>query len=127
MDAYVAEIKKLENKFSGLEIHYVVRDNNVVADILSKLGSNRVEVQLGVFVHELHHPLVTITAPMSTDPILPESCREVMMLEVDWCTTFIDYIKDKVLPPGIKRDDAEAIRIIRHSKNYVLIDGKLYK
>jgi ribonuclease HI len=39
MDAYVAEIRKLENKFSGLEIHHVIRDNNVGADVLSKLGS----------------------------------------------------------------------------------------
>ena len=35
MDAYVAEIRKLENKFSGLEIHHVVRDNNVAANVLS--------------------------------------------------------------------------------------------
>ena len=40
---------------------------------------------------------------------------------------FINYIKDKVLPPGIKKDDAEAVRIMRHSKNYVLVDNKLYK
>ena len=39
MDAYVEEIRKLENKFSGLEIHNVDRDNNVGADVLSKLGS----------------------------------------------------------------------------------------
>jgi ribonuclease HI len=29
MDTYFAEIHKLEKKFSGLEIHHVVRDNNV--------------------------------------------------------------------------------------------------
>jgi hypothetical protein len=34
MDAYVVEIRKLENKFSGLEIHHVIRDNNVGADVL---------------------------------------------------------------------------------------------
>ena len=39
MDAYVEEIRKLENKFSGLEIDHVDRDNNVGSDILSKLGS----------------------------------------------------------------------------------------
>jgi ribonuclease HI len=38
MDAYVIEICKLEKKFSGLEIHHVVCDNNVGADVLSKLG-----------------------------------------------------------------------------------------
>src|SRR6185503_19832058 len=36
MDAYIAEIRKLENKFSGLEIHHVVRDNIVAAYVLSK-------------------------------------------------------------------------------------------
>ena len=50
-----------------------------------------------------------------------------MMIEIDWRTAFIDYIKDKVLPPGIKKDDAEAVHIMRRSKNYVLVDDKLYK
>ena len=49
------------------------------------------------------------------------------MIETDWRSMFIDYIKDKLLPPGIKKDDAEAIHIMRCSKNYVLIDDKLYK
>jgi hypothetical protein len=40
MNAYVMEICKLEKKFSGLEIHHVVRNNNVGADVLSKLGSD---------------------------------------------------------------------------------------
>jgi hypothetical protein len=39
MDAYVIEIHKLKNKFSGLEIHHVIHDNNVEADVLLKLGS----------------------------------------------------------------------------------------
>jgi hypothetical protein len=42
MDAYVQEVRKLENKFFGLKIHHVVREHNVGADILSKLGSTRV-------------------------------------------------------------------------------------
>jgi hypothetical protein len=34
MDAYCLEVRKLENKFYGLEFHHVVRDNNVAADVL---------------------------------------------------------------------------------------------
>jgi hypothetical protein len=41
MDAYVQEVHKMENKFSGLEVHHVVREHNVGVDIQSKLGSNR--------------------------------------------------------------------------------------
>jgi ribonuclease HI len=50
MDAYVQEVHKLENKFSGLEVYHVVREHNVGADILSKLGSTRAQVPAGVFI-----------------------------------------------------------------------------
>jgi hypothetical protein len=40
MDAYITEIHKLKNKFSGMEIHHVILDNNVGADVLSKLDSD---------------------------------------------------------------------------------------
>ena len=49
------------------------------------------------------------------------------MIETDWRMAFINYIKNKVLPPGVKKDDTEAVCIMRRSKNYVLIDNKLYK
>ena len=73
MDAYVAEIRKLENKFSGLEIHHVIRDNNVAADVLSKLGSDRADVPSGMFVHELHHPSINISTQMEVDPVPQET------------------------------------------------------
>jgi ribonuclease HI len=58
MDTYCLEVRKLENKFYGLEFHHIVRDNNVAADVLSKLGSTRAQVPAGVFVHELHVPSI---------------------------------------------------------------------
>jgi hypothetical protein len=51
MDAYYLEVYKLENKFYGLEFHHIIRDNNIAADVLSKLGSTRTQVPAGVFVH----------------------------------------------------------------------------
>jgi ribonuclease HI len=39
MDAYCAEMRKLEGKFYGVEYHHVVQADNEVADELSKLGS----------------------------------------------------------------------------------------
>jgi len=83
MDAYIAEIRKLENKFSGLEIHHVISDNNVAADVLSKLGSDRAELPPGIFVHEIHHPPINISTPMEIDTVPQETSREVMMIEVD--------------------------------------------
>ena len=84
MDAYVEEIRKLENKFAGLEMHYVDRDNNVGADLLSKLGSTRAAVPPGVFVHELHYPSVKIQSQQTADTEDPATVREVLMIEEDW-------------------------------------------
>jgi ribonuclease HI len=40
MDAYCTAIRKLEDKFYGIEFHLVVRPNNQAADELLKLGSS---------------------------------------------------------------------------------------
>jgi hypothetical protein len=94
MDAYCLEVRKLENKFYGLEFHHVVCDNNVAADVLSKLGSTRAQVPSGVFVHELHAPSIPEPAPPTTDPAHPPVGQEVMMIDVDWRQPFIDYIRE---------------------------------
>ena len=50
VDAYCAAIRKLEDKFSGIEYHHVVWANNQVADELSKIGSTQADILAGVFV-----------------------------------------------------------------------------
>src|SRR5688572_4732893 len=122
MDAYCKEVRKLENKFSGLEFHHIVRDNNVAADVLSKMGSTRAEVPAGIFVHELRKPSIP---EQVTPPVVPttDASREIMMIEVDWRTPFIDYIKDHQLPS----DRNKAEQISRRAKNYVLVGDKLYR
>jgi ribonuclease HI len=58
MDAYCAEVQKLEKNFEGLEILHVLRDSNIAADVLAKLGSNRAKVLPCVFVEELPSPSI---------------------------------------------------------------------
>jgi ribonuclease HI len=123
MDAYCIEVRKLENKFYGLEFHHIVRDNNVAADVLSKLGSTRAQVPAGVFVHELHAPSIPELAPTTTDPAPPLAGQEVMMIDVDWRQPFIDYIRDKKVP----MDKNLAEQLIRRAKSYVLVGDKLYR
>jgi ribonuclease HI len=83
IDAYCLEVHKLENTFYGLEFHHVVRDNNVAADVLSKLGSTRAQVPAGVFVHELHAPSSPEPVPTTTDLAHLPAGQEVMMIDVD--------------------------------------------
>ena len=113
MDAYVEEIRKLENKFSGLEIYHVDRDKNVGADVLSKLGSTRAAVPLGLFVHELHHPSMEVPSQQVADSEATAIVREVLMIEKDWRTQFIDFIKEFKLPPHVDAKSTKAARIIR--------------
>ena len=127
MDAYIEEIRKLENKFSGLEIHHVNRDNNVGADVLSKLGSTRAAVPPGVFVHELHHPSVKVQSQQVTDTEVSAIVKEVLMIEEDWRTQFIDFIKEFKLPPHVDSKSAEAARITRRTKGFILVGDNLYK
>ena len=53
MDSYCAKIRKLEGKFYGIEYHHVVRDQNQLADHLSKIGSSRAMIPPGVYVQDL--------------------------------------------------------------------------
>src|SRR5688572_1077080 len=75
MGKYFTAVRKLEDKFEGLEFHHVERDRNAAADALSKLGSNRTQVPPGVFVQEVPHPSI------SSDPV--EECNVLSQPESD--------------------------------------------
>jgi ribonuclease HI len=123
MDACCLEVRKLENKFYGLEFHHVVRDNNVAEDVLSKLGSTHAQVPEGVFVHELHAPSIPEPAPPTIDLAHPSTGQEVMMIDVDWRQPFIDYLREQKVPS----DKNLAEQLIRRAKSYILVEDKLYR
>ena len=58
MDAYCTEIRKLEEKFYDIEYHHVVRDQNQLADHLSKLASSRAVIPSGFFIQDLLVPSI---------------------------------------------------------------------
>jgi hypothetical protein len=127
MDAYVQEMSKLENKFSGLEVHHVVWEHNIGADVLSKLGSSREQVPAGVFIQELKQPSIKLSPQVITDAGIQQPDREVMMLGEDWREAYIDFVRDQRLPAGVNARSAEAARVMRRSKGFVLVDSKLYR
>jgi ribonuclease HI len=127
IDAYVQEVHKLENKFSGLEVHHVIREHNVGADILSKLGSTRAQVLAGVFVQELNQPSIKSSPQVTTDAGLQQPDREVMMLGKDWREAYINFIWDHRLLAGMDARSAGAACVMRRSKGFILVDNKLYR
>jgi hypothetical protein len=125
VNAYCAEVRKLEDHFEGLEFHHVSRDNNVAADVLSKLGSKRALVSAGVFVQDLRKPSIRLLSDPETSPSDVLGSRDVLMAEaeVDWRLDFIAYIVEKCVP----EDKVEREKIIRRAANYVVIGTELYR
>jgi hypothetical protein len=110
MDTYCAEVQKLEKIFQGLKILHVLRDSNIAADVLTKLGSNRAKVPPGVFIEELPSP--SIKQPGRITPEPPAPTTQIMVITRSWTQDFIDYIKENKLPTNRE----EVTRIIRKKK-----------
>jgi hypothetical protein len=108
MNAYCAEVCKLEDHFEGLEFHHVSCDNNVAADVLSKLGSQCMLVPAGVFVQDLRKPLIRL--------LMTEAANI-------WHLDFIAYIVEK----RVKEDKVKREKIARHAANYIVIGTELYR
>jgi ribonuclease HI len=118
MGKYCTAVRKLEDKFEGLEFHHVERDRNMAADVLSKLGSSQTQVPPGVFVKEILHP--------SISPDRAEECNTLSQPESDyddWRGPIIKYIKNEEEPD----DKNAAERIARQSAHYTLIGETLYR
>src|SRR5512133_2568859 len=59
MEAYIDEVRKLEEHFDGLQMEHVPRAQNDIADGLSKCAALKLPVEPGIFVLKLTQPSVT--------------------------------------------------------------------
>ncbi len=81
MEAYCDEVRRLEDKFYGLELNHIARRYNETADELAKIASGRTTVPPDVFSQDLHQPSVKINdtpepeAP-SVQPEVPSAQSE---------------------------------------------------
>jgi hypothetical protein len=95
MDAYGVEVCKLEGHFEGIVFHHVCRDNNIAADVPSKLGSKCLLVLAGVFVQDLRKTTIKLFFDLESpadDTPLPGG-RDVLKAEAedDWLLDFIAF------------------------------------
>ena len=65
MEAYVDEVRKLEEHFDGLQMEHVPRAQNDVGDGLSKCAALKLPVEPGIFVLKLTQPSVTSSTGQS--------------------------------------------------------------
>jgi transposase InsO family protein/ribonuclease HI len=82
MEAYCDEVRRLEDKFYGLELNHIARRYNETAAELAKIASGQTTVPPDVFSRDLHQPSVkTDDAPeperASAQPEAPSAQPEV--------------------------------------------------
>jgi hypothetical protein len=82
-----------------------LHDSNIAADILTKLGSDRVKVPPDVFMEELS--AYSIKQPSEITPELPAPTTQILVITRSWAQDFIDYIKENKLP--INKEEATRI------------------
>jgi ribonuclease HI len=142
MEAYCDEVRRLEDKFYGLELNHVARRHNKTANELAKIASRRTTVPPDVFSRDIHQPSVkTDDTPepeeasgqpkeASAQPEAPLAAEgEALRVEGErngvtpnrnWKTPYLQYLHGGELP----LDKAEAWRLARRAKSFVLLGDK---
>ncbi|SPT18421.1 unnamed protein product [Triticum aestivum] len=68
MEAYLAEVRKMEKQFLGLELQHVPRGTNKEADDIAKRASRRLPQEPGVFEERLFKPSTSPPAAETAPP-----------------------------------------------------------
>jgi hypothetical protein len=63
MAVYYCEVWKLEQRFDRLELHHILRRDNLATNSLAKIASSQGPAPPGVFVNDTHEPLVQAHRP----------------------------------------------------------------
>jgi ribonuclease HI/transposase InsO family protein len=124
MEAYCDEVRRLEDKFYGLELNHIARRYNETAD--------EPTVPPNVFSRDIYQPSVKLNdAPepeeTSAQPEVPSAAEgEALRIEIEqngvtlnlnWQTPYLEYLLRGELP----LDKAEARRLARRTKSFVLL------
>jgi hypothetical protein len=136
MTAYRNLYYYLEGTFNGCEVSHVSRASNEEADNLANIGSRCLPVPQGVYWEEIIERSIKSNKTSTTEEQGQHQAtglgarktsiaepEEVMMIEETWMQPYLAYMINKTLP----EDTVEAKRIIRRSKAFVVLQGKLYK
>jgi ribonuclease HI len=136
MTAYRKLYYYLEGTFDGCKVSHISRASNEEADNLANIRSQCLPVPQGVFWEEIIERSIMNSKASTTGEQAQHQAafsvadnsgtaepKEVMMIEETWMQPYLVYMVNKTLP----KDIVQAKRIIRRSKAFVMLQGKLYK
>jgi len=72
MEAYCNAVRRLEDKFDGLELNHIARKYNEEAGELAKIASGWTTIPPNVFVRDLTKPSVDFKDPAKATRVAPE-------------------------------------------------------
>ena len=101
----------------------MVRDQNQLADHLSKIGSSRTAIPPEVFVQDLLASSIKEEKEVQEIPPVKQLVPTVPSPAADWREQFIKYLTSTDIPT----DRTETECLIHRSKHYILVDGNLMK
>jgi ribonuclease HI len=146
MEAYCDEVRRLEDKFYGLELNHIARRYNETADELAKIASRRTTFPPDIFSRDIHQPSIKTDTTLepeeasaqpeeasaqlkeaSAQPEVSSAAKgEALRVEGErsgvtpnrnWQTPYLEYLLRGELP----LDKAEARRLARRAKSFVLL------
>jgi hypothetical protein len=107
MEAYCDKVRRLEDKFHGLELNHVARRYNETADELAKIALGRTMVPPNVFSRDIYQPSIKLDDVPEPDetlaqPEVPSAAEgEALRIEgerngvvpnQDWQTLYLQYL-----------------------------------
>jgi hypothetical protein len=113
MEAYCDEVRRMEDKFYGLELNHVARRYNETADELAKIASGRTTVPSDVFYRDIHQPSVKtddtpepekasaqpeVSSAAEGEALRVEGERNGVTPNRDWQTPYLQYLLRGELP-----------------------------
>ena len=125
MEAYLAEVRKMEKQFWGLVLQHVPRGTNQEADDIAKRASRQLPQEPGVFEEQLFKPSAAPSLSSTTQlreelpqppatgtPACGPTSGACLLLALEpqegcWTTEFKDYLMQGTLPE--KEEDAERV------------------
>jgi hypothetical protein len=139
MTAYRNLYYYLEGTFDGCEVSHISRASNEEADNLANIGSQCLPIPPRVFWEkiversikgsktpgsgETSQHMTAGSGACKTGAENTAELEEVMMIEEKWMQPYLAYMMNKIRPEDI----VEARRIVRRSKAFIVLQGKLYK
>jgi ribonuclease HI len=107
MEAYCDEVRRLEDKFYGLELNHIAQRYNKTADELAKIASGRTTVPLDVFSRDIHQPSVKtedapepeeasaqpeVSSAVEGEALRVEGERNGVTPNQNWQTPYLEYL-----------------------------------